>query len=207
MAYIPETIIYDDDENEICNGKTLKLLGFHFSEAPTVAAHVEVLRKRVRRLYWTLYHLRDHGFSQDDLVAVFKSILRPVLDYCCSVYHPLLTDEQDEILERLQSYALRIIYGSGMSAGAMRKLAGLTTLRARRIELTDKFAKKALDSERFAHWFPRRAGRSTRNSEVYHEYYARCECLKNSPLFYMRRRFNNKPGKTYGVRNKQHREA
>ena len=133
-----------------------------------MAAHVEVLRKRVRRLYWNLYYLREHSFRQDDLVAVFKSILRPVLDYCCPVFHPLLTEEQDEILERLQSYALRITYGNGMSAGAMRKLAGLTTLRARRIELMDKFAKKSLDSERFSHWFPKRAGRSTRNSEAYH---------------------------------------
>ena len=141
-------------------------------------------------------------------MAVYKSNLLPVLDYCCPAFHSMLTDYQDEALESVQSRALQIIYGYDIPAGEMRRRAGITTLRARRIDLTDKFAQKILLQPRFAHWFPERpVARTTRSSEQYLETYARCERLKNSPVFYMRRRLNGKEGKTYGVRNKQYREA
>ena len=55
-----------------------------------------------------------------------------------------MTDEQDEILERQQSHALKLIFGTNISAGKMREMAGIPTLRQRRIELCDKFANKAL---------------------------------------------------------------
>ena len=35
----------------------------------------------------------------------------------------------------------------------------------------------------------------------YVEFFARCERLKNSPLFYMRRRLNGKEGRVHGRRN------
>lgn len=35
---------------------------------------------------------------------------------------------------------------------------------------------------------------------------AKTDSLKNSPLFYMRRRLNGKPGKEYGERNRTYRE-
>ena len=89
----------------------------------------------------------------------------------------------------------------------MRELADLTTLRERRIEHCDKFAMKCVDSDRFSHWFPPVTGRrSARNKEEYQEDYARCKRLYDSPLYYMRRRLNGKPGRTYGERNKQYRE-
>ena len=122
------------------------------------------------------------------------------------MFHSQLNDEQDEILERQQNHALKLIYGTGISAGKMREMAGIPTLRQRRIDLSDKFAAKALKNPRFAHWFPHKAGRQTRTSMKYEECYARCDRLKNSPLFYMRRRLNGKPGKTYGLRNQFWRE-
>ena len=36
---------------------------------------------------------------------------------------------------------------------------------------------------------------------------ARCNRLRDSPIFYMRRRLNGKEGKTYGERNKDYRDA
>ena len=36
----------------------------------------------------------------------------------------------------------------------MRKMADVTTLRQKRIDLSDKFAAKCAKSERFGHWFP-----------------------------------------------------
>ena len=129
--------------------------------------------------------------------------------YASVVYHSSLTDEQDERLERLQTQALKCIYGPYNSARKLRQAAGIATLRSRRIHLCDKFVKKALSNPRFQHWFPLRTGRtSLRNKqpEVYKEEKARCDRLYNSPLFFFRRRLNGKEGKTYGERNKIYRE-
>ena len=125
------------------------------------------------------------------------------------VYHSSLTDEQDELLDRQQNQALKCIYGPGISGRRMREMAGITTLRERRIEQCDKFAAKCLSSDRFAGWFPlkntRRSGRRTGKSEEYVEFKARCDRLFNSPLFYMRRRLNGKEAKVYGSRNAEYR--
>ena len=73
----------------------------------------------------------------------------------------------------------------------------------------DNFAAKCLTSRRFMKWFPlEKSGRSGgRRGELYHEDFARCNRLKDSPIFYMRRRLNGKEGKTYGERNKQYRDT
>jgi hypothetical protein len=45
----------------------------------------------------------------------------------------------------------------------------------------------------FKSWFPlNKSSRSTRGRKKYLEEYARCDRLKNSPIFYMRRRLNGR---------------
>lgn len=157
--------------------------------------------------YWSLAHLRKIGFNRNELVRVYKSTLLPIVDYCCPAYHPMMNDIQDQQLEKVQIGALRRIFGYKSTAMTLRQEAGLQTLRERRIGLTDKFARKCLNSERFKRWFPLSEGRrSGRQSEKYVEQFAKCDRLKNSPLFYMRRRLNGKQGKTYGERNRKYRE-
>ena len=126
-----------------------------------------------------------------------------VHDYLAVVYHPMLTDEMDEKLERTQSRCLKYIYGWELSYATLRQRADLSTLRQRRVELCDAFAAKCLKHSRYATWFPLRGGRG---GEKYAEGFARCERLKNSPLFYMRHRLNGKPGKRYGERNRAYRD-
>ena len=109
-------------------------------------------------------------------------------------------------MERLQRQALKVIFGTDLSYTEMRKLAGIETLRQRRITLSDKFSKKCLDSDRFGHWFPeRRAVRRGRAGEKYEEEFARCKRLFNSPLFFMRRRLNGKEGLEYWEKNRERR--
>ena len=138
-------------------------------------------------------------------------MLRPVAEYACAVFHSGLTDQQDELLDRLQNQALKCIFGPYISARRMRALANIETLRSRRIEICDKFAKKSLANPRFQHWFPlrttRSSVRSTKPQEKFREDKARCDRLYNSPIFYFRRRLNGKPGKKYGVRNAEFREG
>ena len=160
----------------------------------------------MRDTVWVLRHLKIAGFSEPELAVVYRTVIRPALDYCTVVYHPMLTDEQDQAVERMQAQALKCIYGYADSYATMREKAGVTTHRARHIELCDKFTRKVADSPRFEGWFPRRTGRSGRHGEEYQEFQARTDRLFNTPLYYFRRRLNGKPGKNYGERNRRYRE-
>ena len=204
-----QTYIEDEDGNMVENASSLNILGFHFSEKPTVQAQVDNILKKFRRRYWFLWHLGRLGFTEEELVIVYKTNILPVADYTDVVYHSLLTDEQDEALENAQNAALRCIFNPRLSARRLRKKAGIKTLRQRRIDHVDKFARKCANSEKFGHLFPtvqhRRTARNRREVE-YVEEFARCDRLKNSPLFFMRRRLNGKPGKEYGERYREYRE-
>ena len=169
---------------------------------------MESISKRIRRKFWVLYHLGKAGFNEEELAKVYRTCLLPIFDYCAVVYHPMLTDNQDQLLERLQRQALKVIFGTGHTYTEMRRKADITTLRQRRIDLSDKFASKCLKSERFCHWFRENQGgrRSSREpGEKYEEEFARCLRYFNSPLFFMRRRLNWKPGLPYWERHRERR--
>ena len=153
LSYTAKAFILDDDSNKVGSGMALKVLGFHFGSRPTCHAHVQALKNRMRETVWVLRHLKRNGFNEEELALTYKTVIRPILDYCCVVYHSLLTDKMDQQVERLQSQALKNIYGFGVPYRDMRERAGVTTLRARRTELCDKFAQKALGSGRFSRWF------------------------------------------------------
>lgn len=209
LNYEADAFILDAEQNRIGCTKTIKALGIRFSNRLDMEDQVKHVVKAFRARYWTLRNLKGNGFNNEELVQVYKTMIRPLAEYGCPAYHSSLTDEQDERLERLQDHALKCIFGPEKSARKLRGLAGLTTLRERREELVLKFATKCANDPAFDHWFPRRVtGRNTRNknTETYLEEKARCDRLKNSPLYYFRRILNGTIGKHYGTRNKNYRE-
>ena len=187
-TYRGSACIVDADGEVLCSADKMKILGFHLDRRPSCHAHVAALKSRMRETTWVLRHLKLNGFNETELATVYRTIIRPILDYCCVIYHPLLTNEQDQQVERLQSQALKNIYGYKMKYSLMREKAGVTTLRARHIDLYNKFTANALWSDRFCCWFPPREGRqgSRREAEKYMEFTARTDRLQNSPLFYYR---------------------
>ena len=209
VNYTPVAYITDRDGVRIESTQSMKVLGFNFSNKPTMHAHVNAVLSKIRQKYWSLRHLRKVGFNQIELVEVYKTMIRPTADYLDVVYHSLLTDEQDEALENAQLGALRTIFDYKLSGRKLREKAGVETLRERRVKHCDSFAAKCAASARFGPWFARNPDRVTRGNraELYQEKFARCDRLKNSPLFFFRRRLNGKEGKQYGIRNRQFRET
>ena len=45
-----------------------------------------IVKKAGKRLY-ILYQLKRAGITQKDLVSVYVSVVRPVLEYACPVWH------------------------------------------------------------------------------------------------------------------------
>lgn len=170
LSHRPATFIEDSDGKKIECVKEMRVLGFHFSDRPTVSQHLDKTMKKMRMRYWFLTNLRAIGFTDEELVKVYRTNIMPLADYCAPAYHLLMTDEQDQLMERTQIGALRRIFGYGKSARKLRQEAGIDTLRDRRISLTDKFAHKCLGNKRFATWFPKKTNRrSSRGGEIYVE--------------------------------------
>ena len=116
-------------------------------------------------------------------------MLRPIIEFCSPVYHPLLSKEQSDNLERLQKLALKIIIGFNYTYVELLEIAEIKSLEERRKEAFQKFAVTLTKNERYRSWFPRieEGTRNTRNIKIYTEEFARTARLYNSPLFSMRR--------------------
>ena len=190
-TYEAAAFIEDTEGKRIDSSDTLKVLGVHFLRKPDMSAQVESICQKFRSRVWILRHLNHNGFSEEELLRVYKSIILPCHDYCSSVFHSSLTLSQTIVLERLQAKALKAIYGYDPSYKELMEKADLTTLRARREQRELAFARKCAASTRFGRWFPRHeTARTSRGGLYYKEYFARCNRCYNSPLYNMRRRLN-----------------
>ena len=78
-----------------------------------------------------LYQLKRAGISQSDLVTVYISVVRPVLEYACPVWHTNLQQYLSDNIETIQKRALRCIFRSATYADILSNV-GLQTLKDRR---------------------------------------------------------------------------
>ena len=101
---VPKLII---DGNEIDPVQYAKLLRVTISSDLTWNKHVEnVVAKAGRRVY----QLKRAGIGQHDLVTIYVSVIRPVLEYACPVWDTNLNKHLTESIETVQKRALKCIY-------------------------------------------------------------------------------------------------
>ena len=117
MSFLPASYINTEGRRVASGGRedSMKLLGLHVSNCPEVLAHVKALQNKFWLRFWVIIPLWTFGFSEEELVRVYETIVWPVAEYCAVAYHPQLADKQDELLERQQSHALKLIYGPTVS--------------------------------------------------------------------------------------------
>ena len=70
-----------------------------------------LLRKVAKRMYCINYLVRA-GVSTCDVVCVYTSIIRSVLEYACPVWHPGLTKKLSKDIERVQKRCLKTVVPS-----------------------------------------------------------------------------------------------
>ncbi|KAI8482492.1 hypothetical protein Bbelb_397280 [Branchiostoma belcheri] len=118
----------------------------------------EMTRKGNQRLY-LLCRLRQFNLPAEDLLTVYKSFVRPVVEYAAPVWHGGLTRDQRKKIENIQRRAAKIMLGRnyhGYSSAC--EVLHLQTLDDRRSTLCLKFAKKLLSSEEYRGWLPELRG-------------------------------------------------
>ena len=154
---------------------------------------VTEIKRKFRARFWALIHLRKAGFKGSDLFDMYKIFVRPIIEFCSTVYHSLLTLTQSEELERLQKQAVKLAYSWEDSYATLCETHSISTLSQRRKEAVDRLVKKTIQNERIAGWYPIREHMdyNIRGRRIYYETCARTTRYYNSPLSLMRRRAND----------------
>ena len=122
---------------------TFKLLGVHVASDLKWSQHIDAITSKAASRLHFLKLLKRSGAGSDDLLSFYVTVIRPVLEYACPVWHSSLTVAQTKSLESLQRSAMSIAFGDGDCTLSLTR-AGLDTLQARREQLTERFFRRGV---------------------------------------------------------------
>ncbi|KAI8506604.1 hypothetical protein Bbelb_160310 [Branchiostoma belcheri] len=149
----------------------------------------KMLNKANGRLF-LLRRLKHFNLPVNDLLQVYKSYVRPVVEYCAPVWHPGLTSSQSARLERIQKRALRtILRGQYVDYNSALHTTGLQSLSSRRTDLCRKFASK-INPDLLPPRGSEEHGRNTRNANKLRTVKCRTNRYQNSTIPYLTRLLN-----------------
>ena len=95
-----------------------------------------IVKKAGKRLYM-LYQLKRAWITQNDLVSVYVSVVRPVSEYACPVWHTNLPQYLSDNIEVIQKRALKCIF-PGLGYAEILRRVKLDTLNVRRDSICQK---------------------------------------------------------------------
>ena len=121
----------------------VKLLGITLSNDLTWKRHVDNIVKKAGKRIYMLYQLKRAGVNQADLVTIYISFVRPVVEYACPVWHTNLPIYLSDNIEMIQKRDVRAIF-PGMSYVDILNLINLSTLKERRDYLCKKYFRNML---------------------------------------------------------------
>jgi hypothetical protein len=129
-----------------------KLLGVIITDDLKWDEHVNSICSRINQRLFFLRKLKRAAMSMDDLVTYYCTVIRPVAEYACAVWHTGLTDGQSEQLEHLHRRALKIIFGKKLDLKSACIIYGIEpTLASRREIQTQRLFKQLQNSAHCLH--------------------------------------------------------
>ena len=134
---VPNIII---EGNRVEVVKHAKLLGVILSDDLTWNMHVESIIKKAAKRVYMLYQLKRAGIRQTDLVTVYVSVVRPVLEYACPVWHTHLPKYLSDNIEMIQKRALKSIFPNKGYEDILYDI-GMCTLHERRNAICEQYFK------------------------------------------------------------------
>ena len=95
------------------------------------SSHVKYIITKASRRIFVITRLLRSGMSTADILSVYSSIVRSVLEYASPVWHCGLTQTQSVDIEKVQRRCLKIIFPV-LSYKEALKISGFETLSVRR---------------------------------------------------------------------------
>ena len=171
-----------------------KLLGVWITDTLDWELNTRELCKKAYVRITLLTRLKYAGAEIPDLVRIYTTFIRCLLEYCCVVWHSSLTLAQSESIERVQKTSLRIILGNEYEnyQQALEHCC-LEKLKSRRETLCLRFGKKCVKSAKHQHLFPLNppVEVNLRRRELYQVNRTRTERYRSSTLPYIQSLLNS----------------
>ena len=130
-----------------------KLLGVHLSHNLSWSIYCDYIVKRARKRLYVLRVLMKSGLPPADLIQVYCSLVRPILEYASPVW-AALPNCLVQLVESVQKSALGIIFPDCSYESALVR-CGLPTLLSRRDEACRRFISNIKESGFLSHPLPR----------------------------------------------------
>ena len=131
-----------------------KLLGVMIRSDLRWHDNSQYICKRGYQRLWMLRRLKKLGASELELLEVYERQIRSVLELAVPAWQPGLTKLESDLIERVQRSAFYIILGQKYESyeNALEMLHK-ERLSVRRVNLCEKFAKRAQKNPMFTNWF------------------------------------------------------
>ena len=114
---------------------SFKLLGVIISSDLSWEKHVNYIVNKASKRMHCVRILVKICAPVDDVIMIYCSVVRSVLEYACQVWHPGLTRKQSDDIERIQKRCLSMIFPHLKYSESL-EISGLEKLNTRREELT-----------------------------------------------------------------------
>ena len=169
-----------------------KLLGYWLTSDVKPHRHVKHILDIAYKRLWAVTRLKNAGVPDFDILHFFNIKIRSVLETNCPVFHPMLTQENKDDIERIQKIVLKIIMGyKYTSYEDACKTYMVESLNTRRSKICLSFALKCMQSKKFQHMFELNP---VNTHEKYRVPFAHTSRYQNSPKIYLTKILNNYHG-------------
>ena len=112
----------------------VKVIGVTLSSDLSWNSHVDGIVAKARKRVFLIYQLKRSGIGQRDLVRIYISVIRPVVEYACPAWHTDLPTYLSYNIELIQKRCMKTIF-PGCSYDAILEMTNLPTLHDRRTTL------------------------------------------------------------------------
>ncbi|CAH1230646.1 INPP5B [Branchiostoma lanceolatum] len=126
---------------ELQQVKVMKILGVFLQHDLRWNSHVDAICSKSSQRLFLLRKLKHFHIPTEDLVTVYVTYVRPVLEYAATIWHSGLTTTLSNRIEKVQRRAVRIIMGADYRSYTDACVhLGLPSLQTRRLQLGNKGA-------------------------------------------------------------------
>ena len=104
-------------------------------------SHVDGIVSKARKRVFLIYQLKGAGIGQCDLVRIYISVIRPVVEYACPAWHTNLPEYLSDNIELIKKQCNKTIF-PGCSYDDILEMTNLPTLHTRRTSLCRTYFNK-----------------------------------------------------------------
>ena len=175
---------------------SMKILGTIINSKMTWDQNCEVIIKKVNARMQIIHKAITFGATKDELIKLWTTYCRNVLEQSCVVWHPHLTQHNIDDLERSQKSFTKLVLKEKYTnyQHALIKL-NLQSLETRRNMLCETFAEKGIKNKTLNDLFPPKIhnhNMKIRKLNKYSVFPAKKERTKKSSIIYMQNLLNKK---------------